>query len=133
MLGFLIRLAVSAVALAFIAGASGGQIVVHGVGPAIIAALILGVANALVKPILEFILGALTFPLSCLTLGLWSLVLSALINGFLFLTVGNLMKGHGFAVKSFAAAVVGGLVMAVVNSIATGLTNGNDNAPKRRR
>ena len=131
MLGFLIRLAVSAGALLFIAGASGGQIIVRSTSAAVIAALVLGVVNALIKPLLEFILGALTLPLSCLTLGLWSLVLSALINGFLFMAVANVLQGFG--VKSFGAAVVGGIALAVVNAIASGLTKGNGNARERRR
>lgn len=131
MIGFLIRLAVSAVALLVIAGASNGQIVVTSASAALIAALVLGVVNALVKPVLEFVLKALTFPLSCLTLGLWSLVLSALLNGGLFLAVAKALDG--FDVKSFGVAVIGGLVLAGVNAVASGLTQSDRRAQARRR
>lgn len=124
MLGFLIRLVVSAAALLFIAGASQGQIAVKGAGDAAIAALVLGLANAFVKPVLEFVLKTLTFPLSCLTLGLWSLALSVLLNGALFYAVAYFLKG--FDVRSFPAALVGALVMSGVNAIASGLTRKKD-------
>lgn len=124
MLGFLIRLVVSAAALLFIAGASKGQIAVKNAGDAAIAALVLGLANAFVKPVLEFVLRALTFPLSCLTLGLWSLALSVLLNGALFYAVAFFLKG--FDVRSFPAALVGALVMSGVNVLASGLTRKKD-------
>ncbi len=120
MLGFLIRLVVSAAALLFVAGASNGQIAVKNAGDAAIAALVLGLANAFVKPVLEFVLQTLTFPLSCLTLGLWSLALSVLLNGALFYAVAYFLKG--FDVRSFPAALVGALVMSGVNAVASGLT-----------
>lgn len=120
MLGFLIRLVVSAAALLFLAGASNGQIAVKNAGDAAIAALVLGVANAVVKPVLEFLLQALTFPLSCLTLGLWSLALSVLLNGALFYVVAHLLPG--FQVRSFPAALVGALVLSGVNAVASALT-----------
>ena len=129
MIGFLIRLAVSAGALLFIAGASSGQIVVKTPAAAAFAALVLGVANALVKPVLEWILQALTFPLSCLTLGLWSLALSVLLNGALFLVVAKALDG--FDVKTFPAAVVGALVLSGVNAVASALTRG-EREPRRR-
>jgi len=131
MLGFLIRLLVSATALLFIASASKGQIVVHSAGDAAVAALILGVANAFVKPVLEFVLKALTFPLSCLTLGLWSLALSVGLNGALFYLVGNAF--HLFEVRSFPAAIVGALVMSGVNALASALTQGGKNGRRTRR
>jgi len=127
MLGFLIRLLVSATALLFLAKASGGQIAVHTAGDAAVAALVLGLANALVKPVLEFVLKALTFPLSCLTLGLWSLALSVLLNGALFYVVGHALSG--FEVRSFPAAIVGALILSGVNSLASALTRKDD---KRR-
>ena len=129
MIGFLIRLAVSAGALLLIAGASGGQIVVKTVSAAAIAALVLGVANALVKPVLEWILQALTFPLSCLTLGLWSLALSVLLNGALFLIVAKALDG--FDVKTFPAAIVGALVLSGVNAVASALTKRDSSARRR--
>ncbi len=119
MLSFFLRLLISAVALLFIAGASGGQIQVGNFTDALIAALVLGVANAVVKPILQFIAAALTLPLSCLTLGLWSLLLSWLLSATLFYAVGSALEG--FEVRSFGAAMFGALALAVINAIATGL------------
>lgn len=124
MLGFFIRLAVSAAALLLLAHYSGGQIAVKGAGDAAIAALVLGLANALVKPVLEFVLQAITFPLSCLTLGLWSLALSVLLNGAMFYLVAYLLQG--FDVRSFPAALVGALVLSAVNALASGLTRRRD-------
>ena len=128
-MGFLVRLAVSAAALLFIAGASNGAIVVKGAVGAIIAALILGVTNALVKPVLEFVLKALTFPLSCLTLGLWSLALSILLNGFMFFAVSKALDS--FEVKTFPAALIGALVLSGVNAVASALTK-REGEPRRR-
>ncbi len=122
MLSFFVRLIINAVALFFIAGASGGAIQVNGATAALIAALVLGVANALVKPILMFIAGALTLPLSCITLGLWNLVLSLLLNAALFYGVGRALDG--FEVRGFWPAMLGALVMSVVNSLASGLFSG---------
>ncbi len=131
MIGFLIRLGVSAATLLFLAGASGGQIAVHGFAGAAVAALVLGLANALVKPILEAVLGALTLPLSCLTLGLWSLALSVLINGALFWVVGRSLSG--FQVHTFGAAVVGTIVLSLVNAVTSALTQGSGKRSARRR
>lgn len=128
MLSFLLRLIVSAFALFFIAGASGGTIQVNGAAAAIIAALVLGVANALVKPILMFIAGTITLPLSCITLGLWSLVLSWLLNAALFYGVGRALDD--FEVRGFWPAMLGALAMSVVNSLASALFNDKE---KERR
>lgn len=122
MLSFLIRLALSAGALFFIAGASQGHIQVKNATAAVIAALVLGVANAFVKPILEFVAKLLTLPLSCLTLGLWNLVLSLLLNALLFWGVGEVLDG--FEVRGFWAAVGGALAMSIVNSLASALFSG---------
>ncbi len=119
MLSFLIRLAISALALLGIANLSGGAIAVSSLGDALIAALVLGLVNAFIKPVLEWIAQALTLPLSCLTLGLWSLLLSWLINGLTFYGVAAVVDG--FNVKSFGAALLGALAMSVVNALASGL------------
>ncbi len=119
MFSFLIRLAISALALLGISRLFGDGIVVDSIGPALIAALALGLANAFVKPILEFIAQALTLPLSCITLGLWSLILSWLLNGLMFFGVSRLIDG--FTVNSFGAAMLGALALSVVNSLASAL------------
>lgn len=129
MLSFLIRLVISALALIGIANLSGGAISVNGIGDALIAALILGLVNAVIKPVLEFVAQALTLPLSCITLGLWSLILSWLINGLMFYAVAAAVKG--FNVSSFGAALVGALLLSVINAVATALVGGGDNRNKR--
>lgn len=122
MLSFLIRLVISALALVGIAKLSGGAVSVGGFGDALIAALILGLVNAVIKPILEFVAQALTLPLSCLTLGLWSLILSWLINGLMFFLVAQFVGG--FNVKSFGAALIGALLLSIINAVATALVGG---------
>lgn len=129
MFSFFIRLVISALALVGIARLSGGAISVGGFGNAIIAALILGLVNAVIKPILEFIAQALTLPLSCLTLGLWSLILSWLINGLMFFLVAQFVEG--FNVKPFGAALVGALLLSIINALASALVSGDGKKDKR--
>jgi putative membrane protein len=120
MIAFLIRLAISAATLMVMANVSNGAITVHDKwGVAFVAALLIGLLNALVKPILGFIAGALTFPLSCITLGLWSLILSWLLNGLMFYVASKVL--NGFDVKNFWAAMIGALVLSVVNALASAL------------
>lgn len=119
MIGFLIRLAISAATLILMANVSNGAIIVRNWTTAFIAALVIGLLNALVKPVLGFIAGALTFPLSCITLGLWSLVLSWLLNGLMFYVASEVLQGFG--VKNFWVAMLGALVLSVVNALASAL------------
>jgi|SRR3989344_3263252 len=72
---------------------------------ALIAALLLGVLNIILKPILIL----LTLPITILTLGFFIFV----INGFLFWFLGTFVKG--FHVEGFIAALVGALIVSVVN------------------
>jgi len=81
-------------------------------------ALALGLLNALARPVV-CLLRAVTKPLSCLTFGLWTLLLSLFINGLVFYAVGSLE--WGFRVDGFPAAVLGALVMSVVNAVLTGV------------
>jgi putative membrane protein len=115
-----LRTAINAVGLLIIAGLSDGQIIFHGFGQAVIAAIVLGIANALVKPILQSIAEGATCVLSCLTLGLSSLLISWLINGFLFYAVGHYLKL--FEVKGFWPPILGALALSIINGIASALT-----------
>lgn len=121
MLAFLLRLAISAVALLIIASLSGGAIEFAGFGQAVLAALVLGLANAIVKPILQSIAQGATCILSCLTLGLSSLIISWLINGLLFYLVGNYLGL--FEVKGFWPPMLAALALSIVNAIAGALTS----------
>lgn len=87
----------------FVAG-----IYVTGFYPALIAAIAFGLLNVLVKPIVKLI----ALPINVMTLGLFGLV----INGALLWAVGYFVQG--FSVATFTAAVIGALVLAVVNWIA---------------
>ena len=81
--------------------------VVSGFYTALIVALILGVLNITIKPILVL----LTLPLNLLTLGLFSFV----INAALLLFIASFVEG--FTVTGFVPALLGGVVIAVVNWI----------------
>lgn len=113
MIGFLLRAAISALAL-WVADAlfdglrfdSGMQLVV--------AALVLGVVNGLVRP-LAFVL---TFPLTVLTLGLFLLVLNAAMLGLVALLV------PGMHIAGFWTAVGAALVVSLVAWIASSLIGG---------
>ena len=72
---------------------------------ALIAALVLGLANMFVRPVLVL----LTLPLTILTLGLFLIVVNA---GMLMLTSGFV---SGFKVKNFASALVGSIVLSLLN------------------
>lgn len=72
---------------------------------ALIVAAILGFINMLIKPIIKI----LTLPINILTLGLFSLVL----NGLFFWFVAGLVSG--FEIDTFTAAIVGALIVSVIN------------------
>lgn len=74
---------------------------------ALLVAVVLGLLNAVLKPILIL----LTLPITLLTLGLFVLVINALV----LLVVSALVPG--FSVDGFWAAVLGGIVLALVHAI----------------
>jgi putative membrane protein len=86
----------------FVAGISINSIVT-----ALIVAACLVFINMVVKPIVTL----LTLPINILTLGLFSLVL----NGLFFWIVAQIISG--FSVASFSAAVIGALVISIINWI----------------
>ncbi len=77
---------------------------VHGVAPALIAALVIGLLNATVGLFLKII----TFPLTILTLGLFLLV----INGAMILIAASVVPG--FHVYGFVPAFWGAVVLALL-------------------
>lgn len=74
---------------------------------AVVVAACLVFLNMVVKPIISL----LTLPLNVLTLGLFSIVL----NGVFFWFVAQIISG--FAVASFTAAIIGALVISIINWI----------------
>jgi putative membrane protein len=108
----LVHLLVSALMLWLV-----GQIV-HGIhiadfGYALLAALVLGVVNFLIRPILIIV----TLPITIVTLGLFLFV----INALMLMLTGAIVPG--FRVDSFGAALIGGLLLALFNLIASSLLN----------
>ncbi|MEA2701306.1 MAG: putative rane protein [Candidatus Parcubacteria bacterium] len=74
---------------------------------ALVLAIVLGIINLFVKPVLTL----LTLPLTILTLGLFSLVLNAL----LIMLAASIVPG--FDVSGFWAALLFGVVLALVNAV----------------
>jgi len=80
---------------------------VNGLGPALIASLIIGLLNATVGLVLKII----TFPLSIITFGLFLLV----INGLMILLASSVVRG--FTVRGFLPAFGGAVVMALLGMV----------------
>lgn len=80
---------------------------VRGIGPALVAALVIGLLNATIGLILKII----TFPLSILTLGLFLLV----INGLMILVASGLVRG--FNVYGIVPAFWGAVVLAILGML----------------
>jgi putative membrane protein len=81
----------------------------------LVMALVFTLVNALLKPILKL----LTCPLILLTLGLFSLIINTLLF-WLTGTLGSLIgSGFGFQVDSFWAALLGALLVSIVNGALT--------------
>jgi putative membrane protein len=80
---------------------------VSGIGPALIAALVIGLLNATLGLVLKII----TFPISILTLGLFLLVINALVIRLAAPLV------PGFHVSGWIPAFVGAAVLAILGMI----------------
>ena len=104
--GVLLRWIINTFALAVVSAIVPG---IHstGLGPTLIAALVLGLLNALVRPILLLI----TLPINLLTLGLFTFV----VNGFMLKLTASFVEG--FTVDGFGSAILGALVLSVVSFV----------------
>ena len=111
MVRLLVQWLLSAVALLVVSNLVSG-FEVEGLGPALVAALVIGLLNATVG----FFLKILTFPISILTLGLFLLV----INGLMILLASSIVQG--FHVRGFGAAFWGALVLALLGMIIRAVT-----------
>jgi len=111
-MGLLLRVIVNAATI-YLAAYLVPGIVVSGIGPALVAGLVLGVINAVVRPILV----VLTFPLTLLTLGLFLFVL----NAFCLWLTSALVPG--FTVDGFGPAFLGALVISIVSWVMTAFVN----------
>ena len=104
MKSFLLHLVLTAIALLVVANVVDG-VQVSGFGAALIGALILGVVNAFVRPVMIL----LTLPLTIVTLGLFLFV----VNALMFWLVAALVPG--FRITGFGAALLGSLLLTVLN------------------
>lgn len=111
MLGLLLQWLLSALALLIVARIVPGFFV-EGLGPALIAALVIGLLNAT----LGFFLKILTFPLSLLTLGIFLLV----VNALMIRLASGIVKG--FRVNGFFPAFWGAVVLALLGIVIRALT-----------
>lgn len=103
---FIVRLLSTAFALVLVTHFVPG-IEVHGLYPALIAALFLGLLNAVVRPILVL----LTLPITLLTLGIFIFI----INAGIFLFVSSFVDG--FTVSSFLSAFIGSVLVSIISGI----------------
>jgi putative membrane protein len=103
-MGFIVHVLVTAVLLYFL-----GQLVpgirVRDGKAALVGALVLGLANAVVRPVLVL----LTLPVTVLTLGLFLLVVNAAMLGLAAALV------DGFEIEGFGSALLGAVLLAVMN------------------
>lgn len=106
---------VNAAALYVTAWLVPGIVISGGLGPLLLAALVIGLINAVVRPVAV----VLTLPITILTLGIFYLVL----NGLLFYLAAAVTPG--FALTGFWAAVLGALVMSVVGMVLHALVPGD--------
>lgn len=79
----------------------------QGIGPALIAPIVIGLVNATIG----FIVKIVTFPITILTLGIFLLVINALMLMFAAYLV------PGFAVAGFWPAFFGAIVLSIVSMI----------------
>ena len=112
MVRLLVQWLLSAVALLVVSNLVPG-FYVQGLGPALVAALVIGLLNATVG----FLLKILTFPISILTLGLFLLV----INGLMIMVASNLVRG--FHVRGFGPAFWGAVVLALLGVLIRSVTS----------
>ena len=85
---------------------------VSGLGPALVAALVIGLLNATLGLLLKIV----TFPLSILTLGIFLLV----INGLMILLASSVVRG--FNVAGMVPAFFGAVVLAILGMLFRAIT-----------
>ena len=106
MVYWLIRWLISAILLLVVSRVVRG-FEVTGLGPALIASLLIGLVNATLGLFLKIV----TFPLSVITFGVFLLV----INALMLLFVSALVPG--FVVRGFAPAFWGALLLAILGML----------------
>ena len=109
MVGFLIRLAISAFGL-WIASQLVPGFRIEGTGTLVLAAFLLGLVNAVVRPLVVL----LTLPLTLVTLGLFLLVVNAAMLGLVAALLDR------FTISGLLPALLGWLVVSLTNWLASG-------------
>ena len=124
MRNFLLRVIVSAIAIAVTAALLPGiRVANNDIFSFLLLGLIFGVVNALIKPIVTI----MSCPLVILTLGLFLFV----INGIMLLITAALSGGRLF-VDGLGWAIIGGIIMGLVNMVLEVLLGMNDqNRPRQ--
>ena len=105
-MSFVARLLLSALAFLAVANLVPG-IAVASFWTALILAVLWGIIGVTVKPIVLI----LTLPINILTLGIFTFIL----NGFFLWLLGGIVKG--FEVQGFWVAVLGALVLSILNML----------------
>lgn len=100
------RLVLSALAFLAVANLVPG-ITVASFWTALVLAILWGIINITIKPIVLI----LTLPINILTLGVFTFIL----NGFFLWLLGGIVKG--FEVQGFWVAVLGALVLSILNML----------------
>ncbi len=113
MIALLVTWIVSAVALLIVTYILPG-FKVDSFKTAMIAAVVIGLVNAT----LGFVLKLVTFPLTIITLGLFWFV----VNALMLLLAAKLV--NGFEISGFWMALIGGIVLGIVNAILRALLPG---------
>lgn len=111
-MGLIVRILISAVAVAIASYFIPGVSVTGGLGTYLIVAIVLGFLNAFVKPILTI----LTIPATILTLGLFLLVLNVLMVYFADSLIGG-FDITGTGLSYFITALLFSLVVSVITSL----------------
>lgn len=127
LLGNALAVAVAAALLdgiRFTGPAGGGAELEHKFWPLLFVAAVMGLVSMLVKPVVQL----LSLPFIILTLGLFLWVINALMLK-LTAAIANLF-GIGFHVRGFWTALLGALIITIVNFVVDRLV---DDKPSRRR
>jgi putative membrane protein len=105
-MSLLIRLVINTLAV-LLAAYLLDNVIVDGVGTAVVVAIVLGLLNTFIKPILQI----MALPITILTLGLFYFVINVLIIYLVDFLVA------GFDVGGFISALLFSLIVSVVSSV----------------
>lgn len=122
---FIIRILISAIAVAVAAWLLPGiTLRDDSLGTLLLVGLCIGLVNAILKPLVVF----LTCPAVLLSLGLFIFV----ING-LMLQAAAWLAGDALRIDGFGTALLGGIIVSIVNMILEGVTGVRDERKGRVR